>query len=179
MCRPSRSPASPVSLPCLPAPSPCPVSLPLLASHPPAACSWPGPLQRRHRLGVRHRDCVLHRILPRPHHGLAGPHIQGVCSGAGVYVCVCVCVCVCVAAVECVCVCGAPKVQQASLLTRPLPAAAPAPCVIILSCCLPPCCSGCLSYDLCVLHVPHVPLQDQYKTPFQPVMPGSVMVPYM
>ena len=29
--------------------------------------------------------------------------------------------------------------------------------------------------------VPAVPavLQDQYKTPFQPVMPGSVMVPYM
>lgn len=26
---------------------------------------------------------------------------------------------------------------------------------------------------------PAVDSQDQYKTPFQPVMPGSVMVPYM
>lgn len=27
--------------------------------------------------------------------------------------------------------------------------------------------------------LPRWPLQDQYRTPFQPVMPGNVMVPYM
>ena len=42
----------------------------------------------------------------------------------------------------------------------------------------PPCTLQPPSKDCCQCAVPAV-LQDQYKTPFQPVMPGSVMVPYM
>ena len=48
----------------------------------PCACSRAGPLQRRHRAELRHRDRVIHRLIPRPHHGLPGAHVQGV-GGAG------------------------------------------------------------------------------------------------
>lgn len=120
----------------------------------PAACSRAGPLQRRHRVGLRHRGCVLHRLLPRPHHGLAGAHVQGRGSRRGW------------AGLNWAGLCGA----VLAACERQLEPAEPSPPRGAVRDARPPTCA-CPAVPPC--------LQDQYRTPFQPVMPGNVMVPYM